>query len=57
MLHVERVNILQLSLFADIGVDVLKNTLSEGCNISEGRAVAQVPLQSGLSSMAVFSLI
>jgi len=54
MLHVKIVNILQLSLFADIGVDVLKNTVSKGCNISEGRAIAQVPLQSGLSSMAVF---
>jgi len=54
MLHVKSINILQLSLFADVGVDFLKNTLSEGCSISEGRAVAQVPLQSGLSSMAVF---
>jgi hypothetical protein len=54
MLHVKRVNILQVSLSADIGVEFLKNTLSKGHNISEGRAIAQVPLQSGLSSMAVF---
>lgn len=54
MLHVKRVNTLQLSLFANVGVDILKNTVSEGCSISEGRAIARVPLQSGLSSMAVF---
>jgi hypothetical protein len=36
MLHVKRVNILQLSLFADIGVDVLKNTAKDAIFQREG---------------------